>query len=591
MEGQDALSDERAINQHKRDRLLAWKNFLNECIHEQVIPKSFPRHVKSSEHPFPESARADLVEAIARNEDELSLIPDNDGSIPARLHKRNEAEAKKHQAHLRKKLSRLCEESRWHNVGREDIVTNISNVDLTRDQKSALSLGLKFSIGTTDRNTDHWLARNYRYQHTDIDNGFIQGVVFCLDSISRQQKTPILPRRFMEALKDLQNRDDVIITRHDKGGGVAIMSTPDYNRKMGELLSDTSSYQPIATGTISKETDEFNRKVKKILNRSEEGRKLKRLLEERPRAPRMRGLPKTHKKNIPMRPIISGIGAAPHRLAKLLAKPLSAKLGSISGAHLKNSTDLIEKLGTHSYRNKKLVSFDVTSLFTNVPVDEAMKVATETTKKCTSLPLPEEDFLEVLELCVKFNTFTFNDEEYRQTHGMAMGSPLSAVLCSLFMEDLERGPIKKIIGKDTPWYRYVDDTLVILRSRTNTKKILDDLNTVHPRIKFTMEEEVEESIPFLDTRVHRNNDGLKFSVYRKATHKDDYIHYLSGHSERTKRGVIIGFFIRALRISSQEFLATEIQHIFSSFRALMYPNSLLKRCYQSAKTIIGRKKK
>ena len=35
-----------------------------------------------------------------------------------------------------------------------------------------------------------------------------------------------------------------------------------------------------------------------------------------------------------MHPITSGIGIAPHRLAKVLAKPLSAALGVISGAHL-----------------------------------------------------------------------------------------------------------------------------------------------------------------------------------------------------------------------------------------------------------------
>ncbi len=49
-----------------------------------------------------------------------------------------------------------------------------------------------------------------------------------------------------------------------------------------------------------------------------------------------RGLPKLHAPGIPMRPITSGIGSATHRLAKVLAKPLSTPMGTISSAHLTN---------------------------------------------------------------------------------------------------------------------------------------------------------------------------------------------------------------------------------------------------------------
>ena len=60
--------------------------------------------------------------------------------------------------------------------------------------------------------------------------------------------------------------------------------------------------------------------------------------------PRLKGLPKVHKEGMPMRPIITGIGSAPHKLAKVLAKPLTKALGTISDAHVKNSTEVIEEL-------------------------------------------------------------------------------------------------------------------------------------------------------------------------------------------------------------------------------------------------------
>ena len=61
---------------------------------------------------------------------------------------------------------------------------------------------------------------------------------------------------------------------------------------------------------------------------------------------------------------------------------------------------------------------------------------------------------------------------------MAMGSPLSAVMACLFMETLESGPIKEIIGRHTSWFRYVDDTLVILPRRTDVNLLLTRLNNI-----------------------------------------------------------------------------------------------------------------
>ena len=87
----------------------------------------------------------------------------------------------------------------------------------------------------------------------------------------------------------------------------------------------------------------------------------------------MRGLSKLHKMNVPMRPITSGIGSALHRLAKVLARPLSSALGTISGAHLRNTEDFMNKIRDMDLSDKCLASFDVKSLFTNVSVDGALE--------------------------------------------------------------------------------------------------------------------------------------------------------------------------------------------------------------------------
>ena len=119
--------------------------------------------------------------------------------------------------------------------------------------------------------------------------------------------------------------------------------------------------------------------------------------------------------------------------------PLSSQLGSISGCHIKNSLDLLEKLANVSTRNKKLASFDVKSLFTCVPVEGAMKAVDRAVLKISDdqLPIPRYYYVKLIKLCVGFNSFQFEGVEYEQITGLAMGSPLSPVLAQFFMEVLE----------------------------------------------------------------------------------------------------------------------------------------------------------
>ena len=81
------------------------------------------------------------------------------------------------------------------------------------------------------------------------------------------------------------------------------------------------------------------------------------------------GLPKTHKRQLAMRPMLSATGTYNYKLAKWLdekLKPLSVNDHTISNVF--NFVDALHDMEV--YDNSILVSYDVTSLFTNVPVDE-----------------------------------------------------------------------------------------------------------------------------------------------------------------------------------------------------------------------------
>ena len=76
-----------------------------------------------------------------------------------------------------------------------------------------------------------------------------------------------------------------------------------------------------------------------------------------------------------------------------------------------------------------MVSFDVVSLFTNVPVDEAILVISnriqqeETLKERTSIPIPE--LCHLVELCLRSTYFQFGQTFFEQVQGAAMGSALT----------------------------------------------------------------------------------------------------------------------------------------------------------------------
>ena len=87
----------------------------------------------------------------------------------------------------------------------------------------------------------------------------------------------------------------------------------------------------------------------------------------------MYGLPKVHKENAPIRPIISSIGTFNYELASYLDKLIKPELNN-SKVILKDSFDFVNKISKISNENYTMVSFDVESLFTNIPINETIEI-------------------------------------------------------------------------------------------------------------------------------------------------------------------------------------------------------------------------
>ena len=167
---------------------------------------------------------------------------------------------------------------------------------------------------------------------------------------------------------------------------------------------------------------------------------------------------------LPLRPIVSNIGTATYELAKNLAKLLSPL--SHSEYTIKSTKNFIENIKNRKIpRNYEMISFDVKSLFTNVPLEKTIQIILKRVfvDKEIETSLTRRELKELLHLCTKEVHFSFNGSIYLQKDGVAMCSPLGSVLAGIIMVELERTIVPRLCGHLKYWKRYVDDTITFVR--------------------------------------------------------------------------------------------------------------------------------
>ena len=282
------------------------------------------------------------------------------------------------------------------------------------------------------------------------------------------------------------------------------MDKTDYYDKMDALVNDKQTYQVLKRDPTPALQRKRNSKLLDLKKTDAiDMQRYNRLRCRVPQPPKLYyRLPKLHKRNIPMRPIVSFCGSPTYQLSKYLTtvlKPLTDE----SRHKLQPTENFIEAIKTVQVPDDYiLVSFDVKSLFTSILLQLALDCTETTTNNSTiELPLPTDVLMDLLNLCLTSTYFQYNGKHYKQLHGTTMGSPVSTVVAEIVEQNIEERALATYKRPLPLWLRYVDDTFTAVH-----KDEIDDshehLNGQNADIQFTKGIEENGKIPFLDCLVN-----------------------------------------------------------------------------------------
>ncbi len=453
-------------------------------------------------------------------------------------------------------------------------VKNLSSTPLTEAEKSILALGGNFGISPTQLPVLKLLAPIItatdflRQKDPETAAEFQSEAVRILRNA--RLPSPNLPTAQIHALRELKNDKSRVFLPADKGSVTVVMDKEDYDRLENDLLSDETTYRLLNTDLTTEISTNLVAKFREIGSKKIRKLEYNKFYQSTGSVPLFYGLPKIHKDPVRLRPITSCVDSVDESLAKYLTSILQP----LCQQPLRNSSEFVKKIKHFNLTpTDRLVSFDVVSLFTNIPLDYTCDVIhgrllSDSTLEMRS-SLSADQIVDLLKFSLKNSVFrSGTGQHFLQLEGTAMGKSFSPVVAEIILQHLEN----LLFRSDTPlprfWTRYVDDVLAVWEhGEEKIPEFLEILNNLVPGINFTAEFEKDGAISFLDVLVQRTKNNFQTSVYRKATHSGRYLNNASCHLPSQKSSAISSVAHRARQIcSSQKLLDEEFAHIRDDFR-------------------------
>ena len=247
----------------------------------------------------------------------------------------------------------------------------------------------------------------------------------------------------------------------------------------------------------------------------------------------------------------------------------------------KDAFSFVSQIKSTNLSKKYLVSYDVTSLFTNILLQETIDIAINLIfNHNPNLNITKKELKKLFLFATSQTNFIFNGKFYNQIDGVAMGSPLAPVLANNFMGFYESKWLNDYNHNKPKFYlRYVNDILAAFDKEQDSWNFFNFLNKRHPNNKFTIEKQINHSIAFLDVFISdTNNENLTLPTYRKLTYTRLLLDFKSFTSYSYKISLIKCLIDRSFKICNNwNSFHNDIENIKSNLIKNAYPPFLIDK--------------
>ena len=174
-----------------------------------------------------------------------------------------------------------------------------------------------------------------------------------------------------------------------------------------------------------------------------------------------------HKPGVPTCPIVSDSSSPLHNLNKYIANILKACFRDKYN-NFKNSTTFSNYIRNVPIEDDEImISFYVTSLYTNIPVIDMLNIIKDYVNNdnqfARKMAIPQDNFLDLVNLTLTTTWYFFNSQFYQKTDGVAMGGPVSSTIVETYMQAHECTAISTPLHPPKVWEQFVDVIYSILK--------------------------------------------------------------------------------------------------------------------------------
>lgn len=444
----------------------------------------------------------------------------------------------------------------YNNYHLNNLTINLSNKIVNNNIINFLSLGPNFAIpqmSLNKKDTIETIATiestltmiNTSDNHKNaLRNKINQNLNSFLTTSNKQSKKHIFNpiqqqifNDFIHTKKWLNNNKDTLIVKTDKTKQTILIDKPIYFKKMMEHINNPKSYKQI----FKNPTDSVNSQVKSYIKKLTESKQINKIKQNQltnnnPITPRMYGLIKAHKENLPIRPIVNSHQSPVYNLSKFF-NPFLNSLNNKNPYDIKNALQAKKHLQKIKLNNEDiLISLDVISLYPNVPLDFFFEIINNKFNdhiKPFSTIKNKNNFLEGLKLCLNNSFFQFDNKFFKQTYGVPMGGCLSTNVSGIVLNNIIDSALSKLTYQPKIIMKYIDDLLLIINKK-QLPTILNIFNSIHPRIQFTLEIETNKCINYLDMTIINNNNSLSTKWFKKEISSNRFLNFYSNHPPHMK---------------------------------------------------------